>query len=263
MSLLPSAAACASSPSTTSSGSGGTAPTCQGVWLSPIASTSSGARKNDRHSSPQTWVVGAGVFVAGMADQHRPRHQLAERAAAVQAKTALAHIGNRVTAMLLRKRLVAGPRAAAEVGHRNRFAFEQRGRCHGADLGMCARRRNRQQRLEQRRLRTGWRPRSRAAGILAKLTATERLAAGARSANHGASRGRSSMVERQLPKLHTRVRFPSPAPTHSRLSILRNSAYLSPPITRRVPSSQDDGAEPQSGLRADPGAVPGASTLAA
>jgi hypothetical protein len=26
------------------------------------------------------------------------------------------------------------------------------------------------------------------------------------------SRGRSSMVERQLPKLHTRVRFPSPAP---------------------------------------------------
>jgi hypothetical protein len=28
-------------------------------------------------------------------------------------------------------------------------------------------------------------------------------------------RGRSSMVERQLPKLHTRVRFPSPAPTLS------------------------------------------------
>ena len=27
-----------------------------------------------------------------------------------------------------------------------------------------------------------------------------------------AARGRSSMVERQLPKLHTRVRFPSPAP---------------------------------------------------
>ena len=27
-----------------------------------------------------------------------------------------------------------------------------------------------------------------------------------------ARRGRSSMVERQLPKLHTRVRFPSPAP---------------------------------------------------
>src|SRR5215813_4585900 len=28
-------------------------------------------------------------------------------------------------------------------------------------------------------------------------------------------RGRSSMVERQLPKLHTRVRFPSPAPSLS------------------------------------------------
>src|SRR5437016_3954984 len=27
-----------------------------------------------------------------------------------------------------------------------------------------------------------------------------------------AARGRSSMAERQLPKLHTRVRFPSPAP---------------------------------------------------
>src|SRR6266853_5677576 len=27
-----------------------------------------------------------------------------------------------------------------------------------------------------------------------------------------ATRGRSSMAERQLPKLHTRVRFPSPAP---------------------------------------------------
>jgi hypothetical protein len=32
----------------------------------------------------------------------------------------------------------------------------------------------------------------------------------------GSARGRSSMVERQLPKLHTRVRFPSPAPTLSR-----------------------------------------------
>ena len=33
------------------------------------------------------------------------------------------------------------------------------------------------------------------------------------------ARGRSSMVERQLPKLHTRVRFPSPAPTLSRFSV--------------------------------------------
>ena len=40
-------------------------------------------------------------------------------------------------------------------------------------------------------------------------------------------------------------------------------AYLSPPIPRTIASSQDDGAETLNGLRADPGAVPGASTLAA
>lgn len=34
--------------------------------------------------------------------------------------------------------------------------------------------------------------------------------------------GRSSMVERQLPKLHTGVRFPSPAPDFSR----KNSDYF-------------------------------------
>src|SRR6476469_6603894 len=39
------------------------------------------------------------------------------------------------------------------------------------------------------------------------------------------------------------------------------AAYLSASIARRVLTSQDDGAETQSGLRADPGAVPGASTL--
>src|SRR5260370_21239768 len=39
-----------------------------------------------------------------------------------------------------------------------------------------------------------------------------RLADRTVSANQGCYRGRSSMAERQLPKLHTRVRFPSPAP---------------------------------------------------
>jgi hypothetical protein len=55
---VPSAADCASSPSTTSSGSGGAQPACQIALLSPKVSTSSGLRKNDRHSSPQTcsWV---------------------------------------------------------------------------------------------------------------------------------------------------------------------------------------------------------------
>jgi hypothetical protein len=37
-------------------------------------------------------------------------------------------------------------------------------------------------------------------------------------------------------------------------------AYLSPEIAPISDLSQDDGAETQSGLRADPGAVPGAST---
>ena len=48
--------------------------------------------------------------------------------------------------------------------------------------------------------------------------APTRLAGRAVSANHGSERGRSSMAERQLPKLHTRVRFPSPAPTLSQKS---------------------------------------------
>ena len=43
-------------------------------------------------------------------------------------------------------------------------------------------------------------------GLPAWRTARSRLIKGERC-------GRSSMVERQLPKLHTRVRFPSPAPT--------------------------------------------------
>ena len=51
-SLAPSAAACASSPSTISSGSGGTPPVRQTSGRPPIASTSSGASWNDRHSSP-------------------------------------------------------------------------------------------------------------------------------------------------------------------------------------------------------------------
>jgi hypothetical protein len=43
-------------------------------------------------------------------------------------------------------------------------------------------------------------------------------------------RGCSSMVEQQLPKLNTRVRFPSPAPKH--LKALKNSINLS--LRRRI-----------------------------
>jgi hypothetical protein len=45
----------ASSPSTINSDSGGALPIRQASARSPIASTSSGPKKNDRHSSPQTW----------------------------------------------------------------------------------------------------------------------------------------------------------------------------------------------------------------
>ena len=98
--------------------------------LSPIVSTSSGLRKNDRHSSPTDVVVGADIFVAGMADQDRSRHQLVEAAAAMAAKTALAHIGDRMTVELFRKRLVARSRGAAEVGHGNVVALEKRRPVH-------------------------------------------------------------------------------------------------------------------------------------
>ena len=113
MSLLPSAAACASSPSTISSGSGGTDADLPGR-LAVADRLHQFGREEERQALVAADVVmGAGIFVAGMADQHRSRHQFAELAAAVQAETALAHIGDRVAAMLLRERLVAGPRACS------------------------------------------------------------------------------------------------------------------------------------------------------
>jgi hypothetical protein len=43
------------SPSTISSGSGGSAPTCQIALLSSSSSTQVSPMKNDRHSSPTVW----------------------------------------------------------------------------------------------------------------------------------------------------------------------------------------------------------------
>src|SRR6266702_4641564 len=67
--------------------------------------------------------------------------------------------------------------------------------------------------------------------------APKRLARGAVSANQDRRRlprirGRSSMVERQLPKLHTRVRFPSPAP--NLLASTCEADPWRPPSPRRV-----------------------------
>ena len=75
MSLLPSAAACASSPSTISSGSGGAEPICQTAGLSPIASTSSARQEERQALVAADMIMGAGIFIAGMADQHRSRDQ--------------------------------------------------------------------------------------------------------------------------------------------------------------------------------------------
>src|SRR5437899_2176344 len=65
-------------------------------------------------------VVGADIVVAGMADQHRSRHQFEEAAAAVAAEAAFADKGEGMAAMLLRERRVIRSRAAAELGHRDR-----------------------------------------------------------------------------------------------------------------------------------------------
>ena len=96
ISLRPSAAACASSPSTINSGSGGAEPIRQISARSPIVSTSSGRQEERQALVAADVIVAADIFVAGMADQDRSGHQLEEAAAAAAAETALAHIGDRV-----------------------------------------------------------------------------------------------------------------------------------------------------------------------
>ena len=95
-------------------------------------------------------VMGADIFVARVADQDRSRHQLVETPAAMAAEAALADIGDRMAGVLFRERLVARLRRAAEVGHGNTFALQQRRSVHRKNLGMRARRCNRQQHVEQR-----------------------------------------------------------------------------------------------------------------
>ena len=150
MSLLPSAADCASSPEHHQFRQRRHGPDLPGCLAVADRFHQFGPNEERQALVAADMVVGAGVFVAGMADQHRSRHQFAELAAAMQAETALAHIGDRVTAMLLRERPVAGPRAAAKVGHGNGFALDERGRDHPANLVMAPRRRNGQQHVEQR-----------------------------------------------------------------------------------------------------------------
>src|SRR5215510_7110937 len=81
-------------------------------------------------------VVGADIFVAGESDQHRSRHQLMGAAAAMAAKAALAHIGDRVGRKLFGERLVVRSRSAAELGHRNVVTIEQRPADHPRNVSM-------------------------------------------------------------------------------------------------------------------------------
>ncbi len=130
MSLLPSAAVCASSPSTISSGSGGSAPICQIAARSSISSTRSSPMKNDRHSSPTVWSWVQTYSSPGWPTSTEPVDQFVETAAAMAAETALAHIGDGVGRKCFRKRLVARSRGAAEFGHRNAVALKQRRAVH-------------------------------------------------------------------------------------------------------------------------------------
>ena len=94
-------------------------------------------------------IVGAEIFIAGIADQDRSRHQVEAPAAAAAAEAALAHIGNRMTAILLDKRLVVRSGRATEVGRRNQPALQQGRSHHRGKLAGQARRSNRKQDIEQ------------------------------------------------------------------------------------------------------------------
>ena len=156
-----------SSPSTINSGSGGAAPICQTSARSPIVSTSSGVQEKRQAFVAADMVMGADVFVAGMADQDRSRHQLEEPAAASATEAALAHIGDRV-AVDTAPRTACRPAPALQ----RKSDTEMDPRCrsvvarHAANLGLRARRSNREQHVEQRLaadVRCA-RPRSTAAG---------------------------------------------------------------------------------------------------
>ena len=70
---------------------------------SPIVSTSSGSQEKRQAFVAADVVMGADIFVAGMADQDRSRHQFVETPAAMAAEAALAHIGDRMAARIVRR----------------------------------------------------------------------------------------------------------------------------------------------------------------
>lgn len=76
-------------------------------------------------------LVAAHVLFAGMADEHRPRHQLERLAPRAIAEAAPPDIGQREAAVLFRKWLVAGTGIAAIVDDGNRRAVKESGSGHG------------------------------------------------------------------------------------------------------------------------------------
>ena len=96
-------------------------------------------------------IMAADVFVAGMADQDRSRHQFERPPARPAAETALAHIGDRMAVELLDERPVVRPGRAPEVGHGNRVrAAGEASLVMRPILALRARRGNRKQHVEQR-----------------------------------------------------------------------------------------------------------------
>src|ERR1700743_1956842 len=70
-------------------------------------------------------IMAAGKFIAAVADENGSRHQLEETAAAVTAEAALAHIGDRMTAMPLDERRLADRRGATKIRYGHRRIFEE------------------------------------------------------------------------------------------------------------------------------------------
>src|SRR5262249_26456063 len=93
-----------------------------------------------------------------MTDQHGACDELVETPAAMAAKAAPAYIGDGVGRERLRKRFVAGSRGAAEFGHRNAVALQQRGAVHPANLCMIPKSGNRfSDKIMLKKARARWR----------------------------------------------------------------------------------------------------------
>jgi hypothetical protein len=79
-------------------------------------------------------LMRAQVFIAGMADQHRPGHQLVGPAAVPVAEAAAPHVGDRIGLVQLHEGPLALRRLAAVVHHRHGALLQGGGDGHRAGL---------------------------------------------------------------------------------------------------------------------------------